>query len=219
HELRTPLNAIVGWAEILRKQELDDALRHRAIEAIHRNVTIQAQLVSDILDVARMRSGRLSIDPQPTRLRGIVDAAVEVMRPVIAEKRISVTVDIPDDAVVRADAHRLKQVCWNMLSNAAKFVPPGGRIAVGGAPEGETVRLTIEDDGPGIPEAFLPHIFEQFSQADPSLTRQHGGLGLGLAITHTLVRLHGGSITAANRPAGGAIFTVRLPAASRPAAV
>lgn len=161
----------------------------------------------------------LSIDPQPTTLRAIVDAAVDVMRPVIADKSISVSVDIPDDAVVHADAHRLEQVCWNMLSNAAKFVLPGGRIVVAGVPEGEIVRLTIEDDGPGIPEGFLPHIFEQFSQADPSLTRQHGGLGLGLAITHTLVLLHGGSITAGNRPEGGAIFTVRLPAASDPASV
>jgi signal transduction histidine kinase len=219
HELRTPINAVVGWAQILRTQALDDGLRHRAIEAIHRNVTIQAQLVSDILDVARMRNGMLTIDPQPTTLCAIVEAAIEVLRPVITDKQISVAVEIPGDTIVKADAHRLKQVCWNILSNAAKFVPPGGRIVVAVVPEGERVRLTIEDDGPGIPETFLPHVFEQFSQADTSLTRQHGGLGLGLAITHSLVRLHGGSITAANRPEGGAIFTVHLPAASHPASV
>jgi PAS domain S-box-containing protein len=219
HELRTPLNAVVGWGQILKNARVDEPLRQKAIEAINRNVTIQAQLVSDILDVARIRTGVLSIDPRPVSLRPIVEAALEIMRGAIAAKGITVSIDIPHDAAVMGDGQRLQQVCWNMLSNAAKFVPTGGTIVVTGAAEGEIVCLTIEDDGPGIPDSFLPHVFEQFSQADASLTREHGGLGLGLAIAHTLVQLHGGRITAGNRPQGGAIFTVELPAAPRTAPV
>jgi signal transduction histidine kinase len=110
------------------------------------------------------------------------------------------------------DPQRLQQVFWNVLSNAAKFVSPGGHITVTAQSDGDAIRITLEDDGPGIPEDFLPHVFEQFRQADPSITREHGGLGLGLAISQNLVHLHGGTITAANRSEGGAVFTVRLPA-------
>ena len=213
HELRTPLNALLGWAQVLKKSAFDEAHRDRAIEAIERNVTIQAQLVSDILDVARLRSGVLSIESEPIAVRGIVEGALDIMRPVLAEKNIRVTVDIPDHAVVRGDARRLQQVCWNMLSNAAKFLDHGGAIAVAARPDGDVIVLTIEDDGPGMPEEFLPHAFEQFRQADSSVTRRHGGLGLGLAISRDLVQLHGGTVAAGNRPEGGAVFTVRLPAA------
>jgi signal transduction histidine kinase len=122
---------------------------------------------------------------------------------------------VPDAAVVMGDGRRLQQVCWNMLSNAAKFLQPGGSIIISARPEGDTVQLTIEDDGPGIPEEFLPFAFDPFRQADASATRQHGGLGLGLAITRDLVHLHGGTITAGNRPQGGAIFRIRLPSPLR----
>jgi len=202
HELRTPLNAVVGWAEVLKRLGADERLRAKAIDAIHRNVGIQAQLVSDILDVTRIRSGAT-----------IVDGALDVLEPVIAAKQIHVGRDIGDDLVVMGDARRLQQVCWNILTNASKFVEPGGSIAIVARRENESIMLRIDDDGPGIPEDFLPYVFDQFRQADPSITRLHGGLGLGLAISHDLVRLHGGSITVANRPNGGASFTVRLPAA------
>jgi signal transduction histidine kinase len=218
HELRTPLNAVSGWAQVLTRAELDDALRRKAIAAIHRNIAIQAQLVSDILDVARIRSGTVSIDVRPVAVRAIVDGALDIMRPVIAEKEIVVAVDIPDGAGIMGDAQRLQQVLWNILSNAAKFVSVGGHITITARADADVVHLTVEDDGPGIPEDFLPHVFEQFRQADGSSTRQHGGLGLGLAISHNLVQLHGGTITAANRPQGGAVFTVRLPAATHAAA-
>ncbi len=214
HELRTPLNAVLGWAEVLKRPELDERLRRKAMDAIHRNVTIQANLVSDILDVARIRSGTVSIDARPAAVTTIVEDALDILRPVIAEKQIDVAIDIPGDAAVMGDAQRLQQVCWNILSNAAKFVSPGGHIVITAKVDGDAVQLTIEDDGPGIPEDFLPHVFEQFRQADPSLTREHGGLGLGLAISQSLVQLHGGTIAAANRSQGGALFTVRLPAAS-----
>jgi PAS domain S-box-containing protein len=213
HELRTPLNAVIGWAQVLKRPGLDEALIRRAIDAIHRNVTIQAQLVSDILDVARIRTGTVRIDPRPEAVQTIVEGALDIMRPVIAEKKIEVVIDIPEDAAVMGDAQRLQQVFWNMLSNAAKFVATGGHIRIAARADGNQVQLTIEDDGPGIPEDFLPYVFDQFRQADPSLTRSHGGMGLGLAISQTLVQLHGGTIAAANRPQGGALFTVRLPAA------
>jgi PAS domain S-box-containing protein len=218
HELRTPLNALIGWTQVLKKSTQDDDLRDKATEAIQRNVTIQAQLVSDILDVARIRSGALSIEARPTSVKTIIEGALDIMRPVIAEKQIEVVANLPDGAVVMGDARRLQQVCWNMLSNSAKFLDRGGVIAIGARLDGDAVELTIEDNGPGIPEDFLPYAFDQFRQADASLTRQHGGLGLGLAISRDLVQLHGGTITAANRAEGGAVFTVRLPAAATQAA-
>ena len=214
HELRTPLNAVIGWAQVLKRSGFDEALRDKAIDAIHRNVGIQAQLVSDILDVARIRSRTISIDARPTPVTAIVDGALEIMQPVLAEKNIAVVKDVAAELIVVGDAQKLQQVCWNMLSNAAKFVEVGGSIAIVARRDGDSILLTIEDNGPGIPEEFLPHVFEPFRQADASVTRRHGGVGLGLAISHDLVQLHGGSISVANRPSGGAVFTVRLPAGS-----
>jgi signal transduction histidine kinase/integral membrane sensor domain MASE1 len=215
HELRTPLNAIAGWAQMLKDHAPDEALRRRAVDAIHRNVTVQAQLVSDILDVAGIRSGTLSIEARPVTVNTIVAGALDMLRPIIEAKEIAVTARVPDNAAVMGDGQRLQQVFWNVLSNAAKFTPAGGHIVVSARahPDADVIEVTVEDDGPGIAEDFLPHVFEQFRQADPSVTREHGGLGLGLAISHNLVQLHGGTMTAANRDQGGAVFTVRLPAA------
>ena len=213
HELRTPLNAVLGWAQMLRQQRLDESQRARAVEAIHRNVLVQAQLVSDILDVARMRSGTLSIDARPIALTAVVGGAVDVLRPMIEAKGTEVSVHVPPDAWVSGDSKRLQQVFWNVLSNALKFTPAGGRIVVESTTAADTVAVTVRDNGPGIPADFLAHVFEQFRQADQSITREHGGLGLGLAITHSLVALHGGTICASNHPDGGAIFTIELPAA------
>jgi signal transduction histidine kinase/integral membrane sensor domain MASE1 len=218
HELRTPVNAILGWALILRKEAADEVMRHRAVDAISRNATIQAQLVSDILDVARIRSGTMRIEPTRVSLAEVVDAALDAIRPLTESKPISVSLSIPEDAdAVVGDPARLQQVFWNLLSNAARFTPGGGHIVVTAARDFEVVEITVEDDGPGIEEEFLPHVFEQFRQADTSPTREHGGLGLGLTITHDVVRLHGGTISAGNRERGGAVFTVRLPACEVPA--
>jgi PAS domain S-box-containing protein len=213
HELRTPMNAILGWAQMLKDHAPDDALRQRAVDAIHRNVKVQAQLVSDILDVARIRSGTLSVDARPVAAGAVVAAALDILRPMIEAKQLEVTVRVRADAAVMADAHRLQQVFWNVLSNATKFAPPGGHIVVHAAARGDAIEFAVEDDGPGIEESFLPHVFDQFRQADSSNTREHGGLGLGLAISRNLVELHGGTISAANRPQGGAVFTIRIPAA------
>ena len=212
HELRTPLNAILGWAEILRSPRTDEETRNRAIEAISRNVSIQAQLVSDILDVARIRAGTLYLQPRPIVLTEVINGALEIVGPMLDAKRIGVRITVPPEAnSIVADAQRLRQVFWNLLSNAAKFAPEGGHVDIRAASYPDGVTISVEDDGPGIDPAFLPRVFEQFSQADGTITRQYGGLGLGLAITHHLVRLHNGDIDAGNRPQGGAIFTVRLP--------
>jgi PAS domain S-box-containing protein len=215
HELRTPLNTIAGWAQMLKERSDDEGLRRRAVEAIHRNVSIQVKLVSDILDVARIRSGTLSIDAAPVSVIATLEGALEIMQPMIDAKGIEVQMAVAEGVAVIGDARRLQQVFWNVLSNAAKFVPPGGHIFISAQADGDEVRITLEDDGPGIADDFLPHVFEQFRQADPSITREHGGMGLGLSISRDLVQLHGGTMTAANRPQGGAVFTVRLPAALR----
>jgi signal transduction histidine kinase/integral membrane sensor domain MASE1 len=212
HELRTPLNAVLGWAEILRNPRADEELRTRAIDAINRNVAIQAQLVSDILDVARIRRGTLQLTQGPLVLTDVINSALESVLPMIASKNIDVRVSVaPGAEKLVGDGHRLQQVFWNLLSNAAKFTPANGRVAVKATTTDHGIAIAVEDNGPGIDPTFLPHVFEQFSQADRSVTRQHGGLGLGLAITHHLIRLHDGEIAAANRPEGGAVFTIRLP--------
>jgi PAS domain S-box-containing protein len=213
HELRTPLNAILGWAQTLKDHDVDEAIREKAVDAIHRNVIVQARLVSDILDVARIRSGTLSIEARPVGVETIVAAALDVLRPMMDAKSIEVTVRIPAEVAVLGDGQRLRQVFWNVLSNAAKFTPSGGTILLSATMDGDVVQVTVEDSGPGIAGHFLGQVFEQFKQADASLTREHGGLGLGLAISHNLIQLHGGTITAANRPEGGAVFSIRLPSA------
>jgi PAS domain S-box-containing protein len=212
HELRTPINALLGWSQLLKDRPTDESLRSKGLDAIHRNVAVQAQLVSDILDVARIRSGTLSLDSRPVAMRAVVNAALDILRPIIDSKQIRVCVQIPDAAVTVGDSQRLQQVFSNLLANAAKFVDAGGVIAVDAhVNDHALIEVRVEDDGPGIDESFLPYVFDQFRQADASLTREHGGLGLGLAISQQLVQLHGGTIAAENRKPCGARFTVRLP--------
>ena len=213
HELRTPLNAILGWSEVLDGNRADHALRTRAIQSIQQNVILQAKLVSDIMDVTRIRNGMLRIDAQPTGVRPVVRGALEIMRTTLEMKRIEVSVDVPDGLAVMGDAQRLQQVLWNLLANAAKFVSDGGHVVVAARRDNGAVEIRVADDGPGIDREFLPYVFEQFKQADSSITREHGGLGLGLSISHSIVLLHGGTIAAENGCSGGAVFTIRLPAA------
>ena len=218
HELRTPLNTILGWAALLKQKPPDEALRRRAVDAIQRNVAIQAQLVSDLLDISRINSGSaIHLEMRPLTVASVVEAAADIVRPVLDAKHITLALSIPESASVVGDPHRLQQVFLNVLANAAKFVPPGGNVNVHAVTDNGSVRIRIEDDGPGIDEAFLPRIFEQFTQADASLTREFGGLGLGLAISRNFVQLHGGTIAAANRAEGGAVFTVQLPSSGQPA--
>jgi signal transduction histidine kinase len=216
HELRTPLNAVLGWSQMLRDTSLPEPLRIKALDAIHRNVAVQGQLVSDILDVSRMSSHTLRIERHPVRLAAVVEDAAETVGPLIASKNLTLSIAVPADVVVHADAPRLQQVLWNLLANAAKFTPQDGAVGLIAARSGRSVEIVVSDSGPGIDAAFLPFVFDPFRQADQTTTRAHGGLGLGLAITRELVALHEGTIVAANQEGGGAVFTVTLPLAQEP---
>ena len=213
HELRTPLSAIVGWTHMLRSGQLDSATAARAIETIDRNARVQTQLISDILDVSRIVSGKLHLDVRPIELASAITAALDTVRPSADAKGLSLLSSLEPAAMpVSADPDRLQQVVWNLLANAIKFTPRGGRVELRLRRADTHAEIVIEDTGPGIPQAFLPHVFERFRQADGSSTRAHGGLGLGLAIVRHLVEAHGGTVRADSPGEGrGSVFTVRLP--------
>ncbi len=213
HELRTPLNAILGYARLLRRDMVDDAGRERAIETIERNATALSQLVADVLDVSRITSGKMRFDMQPCDLASIITGAVESIVPAVDAKRISLSQHLePQSGVVAGDPSRLQQVLWNVLSNAVKFTPAGGRIAVRMINDTSCVRIEIEDSGRGISSQVLTHIFEPFHQGDSSTTREVGGLGLGLALVRHYVEMHGGRVWArSDGPGKGATFTIELP--------
>ena len=218
HELRTPLNAIAGWVNLLKEGKLDPATTDRAVETIDRNVRVQSHLISDILDISRMTSGRLDLRFQPVQLASAIDGALDTMRPMARAKNVELKREVASlSGAVLGDPDRLQQIVWNLLSNAIKFAPDGGHVVVRLTEEGSVVRIQVEDDGPGIDPEFLPHMFERFRQRDSTGTRRHGGLGLGLAIVRNLVELHGGSVTAVNRGEGkGASFAVTLPLTKAP---
>ena len=213
HELRTPLNAIMGWMWQLRRSQLDDEARMRALESIERNTRVQAQLINDLLDVSRAVQGKLEINRALVDVEAVVTGAVET-----AAARASargVTFDVSTEPVfVSGDAQRLEQVVGNLLSNAIQFSAEGGEVAVEVVRSGFEAVIRVRDFGAGIDADFLPHVFEQFRQADGGLSRQHGGLGLGLTIVRQLVELHGGRVEVESGGAGrGAAFTVHLPLA------
>jgi PAS domain S-box-containing protein len=214
HELRTPLNAIVGWAHLLRESpRLDQSQVARGLEAIDRNATIQTQIVSDVLDISRMTSGKLRLNPRRTDPGPVVNAAIDTIRPAAEAKRISLSARLPaKPEFVYADGDRLQQVVWNILQNAVKFTPAGGRVEARVVRRDSHVEIAVSDTGVGISPEFLPHVFDSFRQADSSSSRRHGGLGLGLAIVKQLVELHGGAVEASSEGEGrGATITVRLP--------
>jgi len=219
HELRTPLTAIYGWARMLSTGQIRDSQRPRAIEAIERNAAALQQLVNDLLDVSRIVSGKLRLDVEPVSLPDVVGAGIDAIRPAAHAKGISVVTTAQDrDLSVAGDAGRLQQVVWNLLSNAVRFTPSGGRIEVSVARAGGDVGIVVRDTGPGVDAQFLPHAFERFRQGASGTTRAHGGLGLGLAIVRHLVELHGGTVEASNNtPPPGATFRILLPA--QPAAM
>ena len=211
HELRTPLNAVIGWSRMLKSGRLDKESSTHALEVIERNAWAQKQIIEDILDVSRVITGKLQLNLGPVDLVAVVDAALDAVRPALEAKNIHIETIIDSGLrIVPGDSDRLQQVVWNLLSNAAKFTPEGGKVEVRVSQDVAHVQVQISDTGPGIDPVFLPHVFERFRQADGSITRTHGGLGLGLAIVRHLVELHGGVITAENREDGGAVFTVRL---------
>jgi signal transduction histidine kinase/response regulator RpfG family c-di-GMP phosphodiesterase len=213
HELRTPLTAILGWSHLLRSGKFDGEGVLRGLETIERNARSQSQLIDDLLDVSRIITGKLTLDVRPVDLVAVVGAVVESTRPAAEAKGIELSVELdPAAARISGDAGRLQQVVWNLLSNAVKFTPERGRVLTRLERAGEGARLTVSDTGQGIEPRFLPHVFERFRQADGTTTRQHGGLGLGLAIARHLVELHGGKIEAHSDGENmGTTFTVTLP--------
>ena len=214
HELRTPLNAIVGWAHLLRTSpELGAPQVGRGLEAIERNANIQTQIVCDVLDVSRMTSGKVRINPRRIDPADVVTAAIDTVRPAADAKGIELRSSLPKATVfVYADPDRLQQVVWNLLQNAVKFTPAGGSVETRLARRDSHVDITIADTGAGIEPDFLPFMFDTFRQADSSASRRHGGLGLGLAIVKRLVELHGGQVEARSEGLGrGTTVTVRLP--------
>ena len=217
HELRTPLNAIFGWARILRTRELDDSTAH-AVNVIERNADAQLHLLEDVLDVSRVIAGKMTLELQRLDLRAVVRATVDTVRPALQAKAIHFTASLEDGLPpVMVDAHRIQQAFWNVLANAVKFTGAGGTIALRLHSAGQAVEFEVADSGVGIHRDVLPFVFDRFRQADPSLARAHGGLGLGLAIVRHIVELHGGTVTAASPGQGrGATFTIRLPAGDRP---
>jgi PAS domain S-box-containing protein len=216
HELRTPLTPILGWIAMLRRGSLDEKAQQRAFEIIERSAKAQVQLVADLLDVSRIVTGKLHLEPRPVDFDDVVRASAAVVQPAADAKRIALTLSLPPrSTLLMGDPDRLQQVVWNLLSNAVKFTPEGGQVTVRlGQVERDAV-LSVSDSGIGIPPAFLPYVFDRFRQADATSTRRFGGLGLGLAIVRHLVELHGGSVTAASEGDGrGATFAVRLPLAA-----
>lgn len=214
HELRTPLNAIVGWVHVLQSSAvLDEAQRQHAIDAIARNARIQTRLIEDLLDVSRMIQGRVGLTLAPIDVRAAVAAAVDTTRASAIAKAIDLTVEVPPRPVpIIGDDHRLQQVVANILANAVKYTPRGGRVTIAVQPSAEHVIISVTDTGAGIDAAFLPHLFEPFRQGASSTMRS--GMGLGLAIVRRLVDLHGGGITAESAGIGkGARFTISLPLA------
>jgi signal transduction histidine kinase len=218
HELRTPLNAMLGWAQVLRLGKLDSAAAARALETIERNARAQAQLIADLLDVSRIITGKLRLDLQPVELPKIIEATLDSARPGADAKGVHLEVSLDRlTSPVLGDADRLQQVIWNVLSNAIKFTPEGGRVMVRLQQIGGSAEIRVTDTGAGIRPDFLPYVFDRFRQAESTITRSHGGLGLGLSIVRHMVELHGGSVGVHSEGEGkGATFTVSLPV--RPAA-
>ncbi|MGI8835867.1 MAG: hybrid sensor histidine kinase/response regulator [Pyrinomonadaceae bacterium] len=216
HELRTPLNAILGWSHLLRSGRLDEATIARAVETIDRNAKSQAQLIEDILDVSRMITGKLRLNNEPVDLAAVINAAIDSVQLAADAKEIQLAVTLdPSARHTIGDSNRLQQVVWNLLANAIKFTSEKRHIEVKVERDGRYARLSVSDSGQGIRSEFLPFIFDRFRQADGTSTRQHGGLGLGLAIVRQLVELHGGTIKAESAGEGkGATFLIKLPLAS-----
>jgi signal transduction histidine kinase len=213
HELRTPLNSILGWTQLVRSGSLDERTSDRALQTIERNTKLLGQMIEDLLDVSRIMTGKLRLDVRPIELAAVIEAALEAVRPAAEAKGIRLEARLnPSVGVVSGDPNRLQQVVWNLLSNAMKFTPSHGRVAVGLERVGLTARVTVADSGEGIDQEFLPYVFDRFRQADSTFARKHGGLGIGLAIVRNLVEMHGGTVSADSRGKGnGSTFTVSFP--------
>jgi PAS domain S-box-containing protein len=213
HELRTPLSAILGWTRMLRLGQLSPENSAKALDTIERNARAQAQLVDDLLDVSRIITGKLRMDVRPADPNSFIDAAVEAVRPAADAKGVRMQKVIDTGPIsIPGDPVRLQQVVWNLLSNAIKFTPRGGRVQIRSERVNSHLEIVVSDTGQGISADFLPHVFDRFRQADQKTSRNHGGMGLGLAIVRHLVEMHGGTVHASSEGEGkGATFTVMLP--------
>ena len=213
HELRTPLNVIIGWVRLLRGGGLAEATKEKALDVVERNANAQSQLVADLLDISRVMTGKIRLDPAQLDLANLIQLVLEDARFVLEAKRLQLHTSLPSGgATMRGDGERLKQIVWNLLLNAIKFTPKGGQIWIELRLVDSDLELKIRDSGVGIAADFLPYVFDTFRQSDSRSTRRHGGLGIGLSIVKHLVDLHGGSIEALSDGAGkGAEFVVRLP--------
>jgi signal transduction histidine kinase/ActR/RegA family two-component response regulator len=213
HELRTPLNSVLGWARLLASGKLDSNQYTKAVQAIERAGWAQSRLIEDLLDVSRIVGGKLQIRPRPLHAQPLVESAVESLRAAADAKQI--TVDVATDSSIgpiEADPDRLQQVMWNLISNAIKFTPSGGHVAVSLGADHAQLRFVVKDTGIGLAPSVAEHLFERFRQGDGSSTREYGGLGLGLGIVRHVVELHGGTVTAESAGAGhGSAFIVLLP--------
>ena len=211
HELRTPLNAIVGWASILRADRHSDTIK-QGVEVIERNAKLQAQMIEELLDMSRILSGKLLFELEKTDVAALVEASIAAVRPTADAKGVLLGSSLSHCKSVSADPARLQQVVWNLLTNAIKFTPAGGRVDIKLRESGGQVELSVSDNGQGIKPEFLPFVFDRFRQADASTTRRHGGLGLGLSIVKSLIELHGGTVDVQSPGEGqGSSFFVRLP--------
>ena len=218
HELRTPLNAIVGWIHLLRHGQLPDEERRHALERIDRNAHAQARLVQDLLDVSRITTGKLRLDIREMDFATVVTNAVDACRPAADARQVTIACHVPGAFHTRGDPDRLQQVVWNLITNAVRFTPSGGRVTVSLSRHDELDVLRVRDTGAGIDPQFLPYVFEPFRQADGASTRTHGGLGLGLTIVRRLVEMHGGAVEVSSDGLGlGATFSVTLPVRDVPA--
>jgi signal transduction histidine kinase len=214
HELRTPLNAILGWASILHRPNLDAATASRALDAIERNATAQVRLVDDLLDTARIVSGKMQLKMEMLDLNSVVEASLDSVRPLAAGKRVELTpVPGPPGTMVAGDETRMRQILWNLLSNAIKFTPSGGSVRLEVTQQKDGSHVVVSDTGAGIPAELLPHVFDRYQQGHD---RAAGGLGLGLAIAHHVAELHGGTLRATSAGLGqGARFELVLPPPSQ----
>jgi PAS domain S-box-containing protein len=213
HELRTPLTSILGWSKLVASGNLDEQGSKRAIETIVRNARAQRQLIDDLLDISRIITGKLRLDMRPVELAPMIEAVIDGVRPAADARNIDLQTALdPLISPVSGDPDRIQQIIWNLLSNAIKFTPEGGRVAVRLERIHNHIEITISDTGQGIDLELLLHVFDRFRQADSSITRRHGGLGLGLSIVRQLVEMHGGTVTAESSGAGeGTVFKVIFP--------
>jgi signal transduction histidine kinase len=213
HELRTPLTSIVGWTDLLEEEPVGEETMRRGLKQSRQAARVLLALIDDLLDLARMDRGTLSLDLATVALPDVLSRAMETVRLMADSKGVVlILAPLPDSMPpVRADLLRLQQILWNLLANSIKFTPRHGRVIVRVEREEQTYLVSVEDDGIGIPENELPHVFDRFRQADGSATRRHPGMGIGLALARSLVELHGGTIRAQSDPGRGSRFTFSLP--------